>query len=277
MRVALLNGCAQKALDPAINEATIRLLTRHGVEVVVANGAGCCGALTHHMGMSRAAHASAVRNINAWYREIERAGPDGGLDRIVINTSGCGTTVKDYGFMFRHDRHIADKAAIISTMTRDITELMIEIGLNSDRQPKINLPRLKIAYHSACSMQHGQKITSQPVELLNSCGFEVLPVPESHLCCGSAGTYNLTQPDMALTLRDRKVANIEATGAQVIAAGNLGCIIQIRSGTDLPIVHSVELLDWATGGLCPPALAPLLRGILANDSRAKRPQDFLVP
>ncbi len=306
LRVALLNGCAQKVLDPAINEATIRLLTRHGVEVVIARGAGCCGALTHHMGMSKAAHVSAARNINAWHDIIngydlefsanstdddeDGSNTDNvrGLDHIVINTSGCGTTVKDYGFMFRNDPKLAGKAARISAMTRDITELMYELGLAPGAILKSGLPKLKIAYHSACSMQHGQKITSQPVELLESCGFEVYPVPESHLCCGSAGTYNLLQPDMAQSLRDRKVANIETTGAQVIAAGNLGCIIQIRSGTDLPIVHSVELLDWATGGPCPSALeAYLANGAAASGQRKldqdqtgaseHRPQDFIVP
>ena len=179
--------------------------------------------------------------------------------------------------MFRNDPAMAQKAARISAIACDITELLAKLDLDLNQGVANGLPRLKIAYHSACSMQHGQKITALPIKLLESCGFDVLPVPESHLCCGSAGTYNLTQPDMAKTLRDRKVANIVATGAQVIAAGNLGCMIQIRSGTDLPIVHSVELLDWATGGLCPAALAPLLRDVHANDSRAKRPQDFLVP
>ena len=270
-RVALLNGCAQKALDPAINEATIRLLTRHGVEVVVARGAGCCGALTHHMGMTDNAHAAAARNIVAWHEEAEASG---GLDYVIINTSGCGTTVKDYGFMFRNDPELAQKAAKISAITRDITQIMLEL----DIQPVTPPPGLKIAYHSACSMQHGQKLTQPPVKLLEMCGFEVLPVPESHLCCGSAGTYNLLQPDLASILRDRKVANIETTGAQIIAAGNLGCIIQIRSGTDLPIVHTVELLDWATGGPRPQALeqivAPAPPGAIRDKTRL---QDFIIP
>ncbi len=245
-RVALMNGCAQKVLDPAINEATIRLLTRHGVEVVVAKGAGCCGALTHHMGKSDASHLSAAANIRAWQNEIDGSG----LDYIVINTSGCGTTVKDYGHMFRNDKELNTSAAKISAMAKDITEVMAEITM----EPIKDLPELKIAYHSACSMQHGQKITGLPVELLRSVGFEVTGVPEGHLCCGSAGTYNLLQPELAGQLRDRKIANIKKVSPQVIAAGNIGCMIQIGSGIDVPVVHTVELLDWATGGPMPAAL-----------------------
>jgi glycolate oxidase iron-sulfur subunit len=251
MRVALLNGCAQPVLDPAINEATVRLLTRLGCEVVVAKGAGCCGALDHHMGATDRSHAHAAANIEAWSAEIEA----GGLDRIVINTSGCGTTVKDYGHMFRNDAHLAAKAAKVASIARDVSEVLAELDLagavRADRRPKI-------AYHSACSMQHGQKITTLPMELLGRAGFEVTPIPESHVCCGSAGTYNILQADLASRLRDRKVANIATTGAQVIAAGNIGCIMQIASGTSTPILHTVELLDWATGGPVPAKLAGLV-------------------
>ena len=237
-RVALLNGCAQQVLAPQINEATIRLLTRHGCEVVVAAGAGCCGALTHHLGQD--AHDYARANILAWTREI--AG--GGLDAIVINASGCGTTVKDYGFMFRNDPELAEPARIVSSLTRDITELMSEIGL----QAHVNPTGQRVAYHSACSLQHGQQIREQPKRLLKEAGFVVLDPPEGHLCCGSAGTYNLLQPEIARRLRDRKVANIGATSPDLIAAGNIGCLTQIASGTKVPVVHTVELLDWATGG-----------------------------
>ncbi len=251
MRVALLNGCAQPVLDPAINEATVRLLTRLGCEVVVAKGAGCCGALDHHMGATDRSHAHAAANIEAWSAEIEA----GGLDRIVINTSGCGTTVKDYGHMFRNDPHLAAKAAKVASIARDVSEVLAELDLagavKADRRPKI-------AYHSACSMQHGQKITTLPMELLGRAGFEVTPIPESHVCCGSAGTYNILQADLASRLRDRKVANIATTGADVIAAGNIGCIMQIASGTSTPILHTVELLDWATGGPVPEKLAGLV-------------------
>ncbi|MEL6292204.1 MAG: glycolate oxidase subunit GlcF [Pseudomonadota bacterium] len=250
MRVALLNGCAQKALDPKINEATVRLLTRHGVEVVVAKGAGCCGALTHHMGKVDESHASAARNINAWYHELT----SGGLDAIVINTSGCGTTVKDYAHMFRNDAKLAEKAATISTLAKDLTEVaeMLDLQLKP-------VPRFKIAYHSACSMQHGQQIKELPFELLRKAGFDVTPVPEGHICCGSAGTYNLMQPELAGRLQRRKVRNIESVAPDLVAAGNLGCMIQIGQATDVPIVHTVELLDWATGGDVPEAIEPLVK------------------
>ena len=250
-RVALLNGCAQTVLDTAINEATVRLLTRLGVEVVVAKGVGCCGALDHHMGELDRSHALAARNIAAWTAEIDGAG----LDAIVVNTSGCGTTVKDYGHMFRNDPAQARDAARVAALARDVSEVLADLDLAAALVPG---PRPRVAYHSACSMQHGQKITTLPAELLAKAGFEVAPIPESHVCCGSAGTYNILQPDMATRLRDRKVANIAAVGPRVIAAGNIGCMIQIGSGTTTPIVHTVELLDWATGGPVPDGLAYLV-------------------
>jgi glycolate oxidase iron-sulfur subunit len=246
-RAALLSGCAQQVLAPEINEATIRLLTRHGVEVVVAKGAGCCGSLTHHMGKERPALRSARANIGAWTRELDGEG----LDAVVINASGCGTTVKDYGFMLRDDPAYADKAARISAIARDISELMTEVGL----MPAVVDSDLVVAYHSACSMQHGQRITAEPKRLLAQAGFTVRDVPEGHLCCGSAGTYNMLQPAIATRLRDRKVANIESVDPDVIATGNIGCIAQIAAGTSIPIVHTVALLDWATGGPTPEALA----------------------
>jgi len=247
-RVALLAGCAQPVLKPGINEATIRLLTRHGVEVVIAEGAGCCGALPHHMGKSEQAHALARANIAAWSREIEGEG----LDAIVINASGCGTPIKDYGFMFREDATWAEKAAHVSALARDVSEFLAELGLASVKAPE----PMTLAYHSACSLQHGQKITAAPKRLLESCGFTVRDVPEGHLCCGSAGTYNILQPALARQLRDRKIANIEATDPDAIATGNIGCIMQIAGGTGIPVLHTVELLDWATGGPRPAALPP---------------------
>ncbi|TDX62746.1 glycolate oxidase iron-sulfur subunit [Methylosinus sp. sav-2] len=243
MRVALLSGCAQTVLDTKIHEATARVLTRLGAEIVVAEGAGCCGALPHHLGKSADSHALARRNIEAWTREIER----GGLDHIVIDTSGCGTTVKDYGHMFRDDPALAEKAARIAAMARDVTEIIAAL----DFAPSVDFDRLRVAYHSACSLQHGQKIADLPMELLRRAGFEVVPVPESHICCGSAGTYNLLQGELASALRERKVANIQLVAPQVIAAGNLGCMIQIGQGTAIPIVHTVQLLDWASGGPSP--------------------------
>lgn len=245
-RVALLTGCAQQVLAPAINEATIRLLTRHGVEVVVSRGAECCGALTHHMGKTDLAHASAKKTIDAWTREIDGAG----LDAVVINASGCGTTVKDYGFLFREDPVWGPKAARVAALARDVTEVMAELGLSAP----VAATGQAVAYHAACSMQHGQRIKAPPRDLLRAAGFAVREVPEGHLCCGSAGTYNMLQPELATQLRDRKVRAIESVTPDAVAAGNLGCITQIATGTDIPIVHTVELLDWATGGPLPKAL-----------------------
>jgi glycolate dehydrogenase iron-sulfur subunit len=245
-RVALMTGCAQKVLAPEINEATVRLLTRQGVEVVVARGAGCCGALVHHMGKEAAALDDARANVAAWTREL--AGD--GLDAVIINASGCGTTVKDYGFMLREDPTWKDQAARISALTRDVTEFLDGLGLKAPAPAG----GLTVAYHSACSMQHGQQIRREPKALLTAAGFAVKEVPEGHLCCGSAGTYNLLQPEIAGRLKARKVANIESTRPDVIATGNVGCMTQIASGTGIPVVHTVELLDWATGGPQPRAL-----------------------
>ncbi|MCV2882327.1 glycolate oxidase subunit GlcF [Actibacterium sp. XHP0104] len=244
MRVALMTGCAQKALNTGINDATIRLLRRLGCEVVIARGMGCCGALTHHMGKVDDSHAAAARNIKAWGAEMDGTG----LDAIVINTSGCGTTVKDYGHMFRNDP-LADRAAAVSAMAMDISELLMRLDM-PEGAPK----GLRVAYHAACSLQHGQQIKTHPKTLLKRAGFEVVEPADSHLCCGSAGTYNLMQPEISGQLKARKVATLEAKSPDVIAAGNIGCMMQIGSGTDVPVVHTVELLDWATGGPAPHSL-----------------------
>jgi len=249
MRVAMLSGCAQKVVGAQINEATIRLLRRHGCEVVIAEGAGCCGALTQHMGDEDAAKASARANIDAWTRELD--GP--GLDAVVINASGCGTTVKDYGHFFRNDPEWSAKAEKISELTVDITELMVRIGLDGVTEDPARA-ELAVAYHAACSLQHGQKVLTPPRELLEAAGYTLRSVPEGHLCCGSAGTYNLLQPDIAARLGTRKADNIKSTGAEIVAAGNVGCMVQIASHAGLPVVHTVELLDWATGGPKPAAL-----------------------
>jgi glycolate dehydrogenase iron-sulfur subunit len=245
-RVALLSGCVQTVVAPEINEATIRLLRRHGVEVVVAAGAGCCGALAHHMGKEAPALAAARATIAAWSRELDGAG----LDAIIVNASGCGTTIKDYGFMFREDPLWAVRAERVSGLARDITEFLSEIGL----APAATATGLTIAYHSACSMQHGQKITAQPKALLAAAGFSVRDVPEGHLCCGSAGTYNLLQPELAGALRERKLRNIAATRPDAVATGNIGCIAQLAPAAAVPVLHTVELLDWATGGPRPAKL-----------------------
>ncbi len=257
MRVALMTGCAQKALNTDINDATIRLLTRLGCEVVVAKGAGCCGALTHHMGKTAQSHAFAAANIRAFLHEAgagagSGAGTGAGLDAIVINTSGCGTTVKDYGHMFAGGPLAAD-AARVAGLALDVTELLARLDLPQS-PPQSPQRGLRVAYHAACSLQHGQQVRSAPKALLQRAGFEVVEPADSHLCCGSAGTYNLLQPEISGQLRDRKVATLVARRPDIIAAGNLGCMLQIGSGTTLPVVHTVELLDWATGGPKPPAL-----------------------
>ncbi|HUT48451.1 MAG TPA: glycolate oxidase subunit GlcF [Alphaproteobacteria bacterium] len=255
-RVALLTGCAQTVLAPQINEATVRLLTRHGCEVVVAKGAGCCGALAHHMGRTGEAHAAAAANIRAWCAELDKEGLDGpGLDAVVINASGCGTTVKDYGYMFREDPVLAGDAARIAALTQDVTELMSGLGLQDTGGTGAAGKGMAVAYHSACSMQHGQGLREEPKALLAAAGFTLREPAEAHLCCGSAGTYNMLQPALAGQLRDRKVANLERTGPHVIATGNIGCLTQIAGGTAIPVVHTAELLDWATGGPMPPAIA----------------------
>ncbi len=239
-RVILLPGCVNDLLARQINASTIRVLTRHGVEVVLPEGAGCCGSLVHHMGRQAQALAQARTNIDAWLG-IE------GTDAIVVNASGCGTTVKDYGFMLRTDSTYAEPAARVSGLAKDICEVLATLPLGRASQPA----NLTVAYHAACSLQHGQRVTRQPKELLERVGFTVTDVPEGHLCCGSAGTYNILQPDIARRLRARKVRTIERLRPDVIAAGNVGCIMQIAAGTELPIVHTVELIDWATGGPCP--------------------------
>lgn len=245
-RVAMLSGCAQKVLDPKINQATIELLNKLGIEVATPKAEGCCGALVHHMGKEDAAMQAAKQNIDAWLKVKE----EGGLDAIIITTSGCGTTVKDYGHMLKEDKAYAKKAEKIASLAMDITEYLATLDL-----PKItNDEPLRVAYHSACSMQHGQKITNQPKQLLANAGFEVVDIPEGHLCCGSAGTYNILQPEISEQLKQRKISNIEKMKPQIIAAGNIGCITQIASGTNVPIIHTVQLLNWVYGGEKPSAL-----------------------
>jgi glycolate oxidase iron-sulfur subunit len=241
MRVALMTGCAQKALDTDINDATIRLLTRLGCEVVIAPNMGCCGALVHHMGREAEARRFAAANVRA-FMAVD------GLRAIVINTSGCGTTVKDYAHMLG-----GDDAARVAGLAMDVTEVVSRLGL-----PQGQAKGLRVAYHAACSLQHGQKIVAAPKDLLRRVGFEVVEPADAHLCCGSAGTYNLLQPQISAELRARKVATLQAKTPDVIAAGNLGCMMQIGQGTSVPIVHTVELLDWATGGPVPRNLRQMM-------------------
>ncbi|MDR3509362.1 MAG: glycolate oxidase subunit GlcF [Caulobacteraceae bacterium] len=246
LRVAMLSGCVQPVLSPQINEATARLLTRHGCEVVVARGAGCCGALSHHLGKEDPAKTMARANIDAWMAEIEGAG----LDAIVINASGCGVVVKDYGHMFREDPAYAAKAARVAALARDPTELLEELGLMAPVRPM----DLSVAYHPACPLQHGQRVREAPKALLRAAGFEVREIADAHLCCGSAGIYNILQPKIAGELGARKAANIDKLGVAVVATGNIGCITQLNALADAPVVHTLELLDWATGGPKPVGL-----------------------
>ena len=246
-RVALLTGCVQKEISPQINESTIRLLNRHGVEVVVPKKIRCCGSLNHHLGKEDDAHQDFINNINTWYEEHQK----GNLDAILSNTSGCGTTMKDYGFIFKNDEKMKKKAKVISDLTKDVTEYLNE-SLKLDFKSKDK--KYKIAYHSACSMQHGQKVHSQPIELLLKTNNEIMEIPEGHICCGSAGTYNILQTKIAKELLKKKVNNIESLKPDFISTGNIGCITQISNGTQTPILHTIEVLDWYTGGPKPKIL-----------------------
>ncbi|MEK7245379.1 MAG: glycolate oxidase subunit GlcF [Pseudomonadota bacterium] len=246
-RVALMTGCAQQVLRPSINEATVRLLTRLGCEVVVAEGAGCCGALAHHIGAAASAEASARANVAAW----ERTAAAGGLDAIVVNASGCGTTIKDYAFLLRHDPTWAARGAKIAGLAKDVSEWVAELGLAGAKIERAPI----VVYHAACSLQHGQKVHEAPKRLLAEAGFVVREPAESHLCCGSAGVYNILEPKLAAGLKERKIRRLAATGASVVATGNIGCLAHLQGASPLPVVHTVELLDWATGGPAPEGLS----------------------
>jgi glycolate oxidase iron-sulfur subunit len=248
-RVALHGGCVQQVLRPDINGAAIRLLTRFGIKTVLAKGESCCGALLHHLGKEAGALAQARANIDVWSKEIK----EHGLDAILITASGCGTMIKDYGFLLRNDPAYAAKAARVSALAKDVAEFLDTLDLPEPAKPS----GLAVAYHSACSMQHGQKIDALPRRLLTQAGFSVRDIPEGHLCCGSAGTYNILEPEIALRLRDRKIANIVQTSPDLVATGNIGCIAQIASGTSIPVLHTIELLDFAHGGPTPDGLASL--------------------
>ncbi|MCL2453610.1 MAG: glycolate oxidase subunit GlcF, partial [Alphaproteobacteria bacterium] len=239
-RVALLSGCVQSVLRPDINQAAARLLARFGTAVVCPDGEGCCGALPYHLGQEERALRQARHNIDLWNAEIER----GGVSAILVTASGCGSLIKDYGYLLRNDKPYAAKAARISDLTEDVAEFLAKQDLPKPSHPL----RARVAYHSACSLQHGQKIEAEPKHLLRQAGFELCEIPEGHLCCGSAGTYNILEPEIAQKLRDRKIANIEKTAPDLIATGNIGCLTQIASGTSLSVLHTVELLDFAYGG-----------------------------
>ena len=247
-RIALLQGCAEPVLRPEIRDATARLLHRAGYEVVLTAGEACCGALVHHMGRKQDSLAAARRNVDAWTAEIE----GGGLSAIIITASGCGVAVKDYGFMLRADPAYAERAARVSSLAMDVCEF-----LRGTELPPMAAPRpLTVAYHAACALQHGQQITEAPVRLLEAAGFSVRTPIDAHLCCGSAGTYNILQPGIAAHLGERKVETLQQLNADVIATGNIGCATQIAAHASTPVVHTVELLDWAAGGPAPRRLRP---------------------
>jgi glycolate oxidase iron-sulfur subunit len=248
-RVALMLGCVQEVLAPEISRAAIRLLRRHGIDVIVVKDETCCGALVHHLGKEEEARDYARRNIDAWTAVI-REKP---LDAIVLTTSGCGTMVKDYGHLLARDRGYAERAAYIAGLARDITEFIDEIGL----APPVMWTGLRIAYHAPCSLQHGQKLDTLPLSLLDQAGFKIHQIPEGHLCCGSAGTYNLLEPELSGQLRERKLANIAKVDPEVIVTANIGCVMQLKPGTSVPFVHTVEMLDWATGGPAPEGIGAL--------------------
>ena len=266
-RVILATGCVQPVLRPDINDATIRLLARRGVDVIVANGAGCCGAAVYHLGRDDAGKALARTNIEVWSKEIER----GEVDAIIVNASGCGTTIKDYGHMFRNDPNYAERAERISALAKDVSEFLAEYQIGAPNR----WSSLRVAYHSACSLQHGQRIHDEPRALLKQAGFSVVDIPEGHICCGSAGTYNILEPKIAGELRDRKIKNIRTTRADVVAAGNIGCMTQLQGGLDAPIVHTVELLDWAYGGPVPRGLEHLA-AYVTDVPKGRRPvEDYI--
>jgi glycolate oxidase iron-sulfur subunit len=266
-RVILLAGCAQQVLRPEINDATIRLFARGGIDVIVSAGAGCCGALSSHIGREEEAVKLARANVVAWSKEIAK----GGIDAIIVNTSGCGTTVKDYGHLLRHETEYAKRAKDIAAMAKDVTEFLEGHDIGAPKR----WSSLKVAYHPACSLQHGQRVTRQPKTLLKNAGFTVLDIPESHLCCGSAGVYNILQPEIAGALRDRKAANIKTLRPDVVAAGNIGCIQQIQNAVDVPVVHTIELLDWAHGGPVPPGLEDLAKYSTDVPQPTRKVEDYI--
>jgi glycolate oxidase iron-sulfur subunit len=267
-RVILLTGCAQQVLRPGINDSTIRLLARRGVDVVVSPGQGCCGALTHHLGEEEAAIVHAKRNIDAWSKELAR----GPIDAIIANASGCGTMIKDYGYLLKRDPEFAARAARLSELARDICEF---VGTTYDLGPPRRWSSLRVAYHPSCSLQHGQRVVEEPRALLVKAGFSVVDIPEAHICCGSAGTYNILQPDLAQALRERKAKNIKRVKSDLVATGNVGCIAQLAGKLDVPVVHTVELLDWAYGGPVPQGLEPLARFMSNVPEPRRQVEDYI--
>jgi glycolate oxidase iron-sulfur subunit len=234
----VLEGCAQPAMAPNINAATARVLDALGVQLIVAPKAGCCGALRHHMNQQEAALDDMRRNIDAWWPYAQ----SGAVEAIVMTASGCGVTVKEYGHLLAHDPAYADKAQRISALTRDLSEIMPQFEPELARRTKA---AGRVAYHPPCTLQHGQQIRGKVESVLRAVGVDVMLCADSHLCCGSAGSYSLLQPELSLQLRDRKLANLHDTGADTIVSANVGCSAHLQSGTDKPVMHWIELLDRA--------------------------------
>lgn len=262
-RALLLAGCAQRVLAPAINAATIRMLNRAGFDVTVPRAAGCCGSLELHMGRERSARDAARANVGAWSAEIAR----GDIAAIVVNASGCGSTVKDYDHLLKSDPAYAEAAARVGALARDVCEFLASVELPPPSSPR----RYAVAVHDACSLRNVQRIADAPRELLARAGFSLREIPEGHFCCGSAGTYNLLEPDIARQLGERKARHIADTGGALVAAANIGCVMQIARHSALPVVHTVELLDWAWGGPRPAALDDIALTELSSPELAASP------
>jgi len=239
-RMLVLQGCVQPGLKPNINAATARVLDRLGISLIAAPDAGCCGALAHHLNDTDAGLAAARRNIDAWLPHL-----DAGAEAIVMTASGCGVMVKDYGWLLRSDPAYAERAARVSAATKDISEILVceTPALKSLTPHASRLTRKRIAYHPPCTLQHGQKLSGGVEALLTDAGFELTAVAEKHLCCGSAGTYSILQPEIAAQLKTRKLGHLQAGRPELIVTANIGCLTHLQSGSPIPVKHWVELLD----------------------------------
>ncbi len=246
-RMLMLAGCVQPAMSPNINAATARVLHAAGIDAIVAPGAGCCGAVKFHLNDHDGGLAQMRANVDAWWPYLQAAPGQEPVEAIVMNASGCGATVRDYGHLLRHDPQYADKARAISDLTRDLSELLPDlVPALQAHGATITPPAGPIAYHPPCTLQHGQKLRGGVEKHLGALGFDIrVAASESHLCCGSAGTYSVLQPELAYPLRDRKLGHLQALAPVVIASANIGCITHLQSGTGVPVRHWVELLDEA--------------------------------
>jgi glycolate oxidase iron-sulfur subunit len=237
----VLQGCVQSVVTPATNAAAARVLDRLGIELSSAHHAGCCGALSHHLGAEHEALDQMRRNIDAWWPQVEA-----GAEAIVVTASGCGAMVKDYGHLLRHDPAYAAKAERVSAISRDIVEV---VDAEIDRLPRLSAGSAKVAFHSPCTLQHGQRLAGRVEALLGRLGFSLTPVTDPHLCCGSAGSYSLLQPALSSRLRADKLEALNAGAPDCIATANIGCQLHLQSGSTIPVRHWIELVDeaWPKG------------------------------